>query len=140
MEDKPITQASVDPDSFNATEGLVQRLSMQLDELKVKQKELADMLKGVFDNDEEFTTAQTAAEEAGKSLKDRLSVLNNSTQVKEMRIKLTEVREDLKMVQDSLNVHLVNYFQMTGGSTSFPTPDGTERDFTLQAKLKPVKK
>jgi hypothetical protein len=128
----------IDAESLTATEGLIQRLSSQLDELKIKQKELADMLKGVFDNDETFTTAQTAATESQKAVKDRLADLNGGEEVQTLRGKLTDIREDLKMVQDSLNIHLVNYFQMTG-ATSFPTSDGNERDFTLQAKLKPVK-
>lgn len=126
-------------ETVTATEALVQRLSFQLDELKHKQKELADMLKGVFDNDEEFTSAQTLAKDASAALKDRLQHLNSTPQVSELRAKLVETREDLKLVNDSLNVHLINYYTLTG-STSFPTPDGSERDFTLQAKLKPLKK
>jgi hypothetical protein len=126
----------IDAESLTATEGLVQRLSSQLDELKVKQKELADMLKGIFDNDEEFTKAQTIATESQKALKDRQASLNGSQQVQELRTKITDLREDMKMVQDSLNTHLVNYFQMTG-TTSFPTGDGNEREFSLLAKLKP---
>lgn len=139
IEDIDPSQSAIDAESLNATQGLVVRLATQLDQLKVKQKELSDMLKGIFDNDEDFTTAQTAATESQKALKDRLAFLNNTPEVQNVRVKLTEVREDTKMVQDSLNVHLVNYFQMTG-VTSFPTPDGNERDFTLQAKLKPIKK
>jgi predicted nucleic acid-binding Zn-ribbon protein len=130
---------SVDAESLTATEGLVQRLSSQLDELKVKQKELSEMLKGIFDNDEEFTTAQSEAKEVSKKLKDRLSALNGSQEVQTLRGKITELREDLKMVQDSLNTHLVNYFQMTG-TQSFPTVEGGEREFQLVAKLRPPAK
>lgn len=128
-----------DADSLTATQGLVQRLSSQLDELKIKQKELSDMLKGIFDNDEEMTQALEVSKEASQKLKERQSNLNATTEVKELRVKVADVREDLKMVQDSLDLHLVNYFHMTG-TQSFPTPDGSEREFTLKAHLKPPKK
>lgn len=133
------TTSEIDAESLTATQGLVQRLSSQLDELKLKQKELADMLKGIFDNDEEFNTAQATAKEATQSIKNRLSALNATEEVKQLRAKLVDLREDMKMVQDSLNTHLVNYFQITG-TTSFPTVDGHEREFSLLAKLKPPAK
>lgn len=138
MNDAP-TPTSMDAESLNATQSLIQRLSTQLDELKAKQKELSEMLKGIFDNDPDLTKALDVSKEATKSLKDRQSILNNTPEVKELRSKLVDNREDTKMVEDSLNLHLVNYFQVTGAQ-SFPTPDGNEREFTLKAHLKPVKK
>lgn len=133
------TTPDIDPETLQATESLIQRLSNQLDELKTKQKELREMLKGIFDNDEELTKALEVSKEAATALKDRQSHLNTTTEVKELKAKITDVREDTKMVQDSLNLHLVNYFQLTG-TQSFPTVDGNEREFTLKAQLKPVKK
>lgn len=126
-------------ESLNAVQGLVQRLSDQLDQLLQKQKEVGNMIKNVFDNDEMLIQATNLAKEAGKNLKDRTAFLNETAEVKDLKVKLTDIRDDLKMVQDSLDVNLLNYYQMTN-SLSFPTADGDEREYVLKAKLKPKKK
>lgn len=135
--DNPISK--IDQDSLDATQSLIHRLSGQLDELKTKQKELTDMVKGIFDNDDKLSTAKNTADEATKEARTRKQEINETTEIKELHIKVADVKEDLKMVQESLNTHLVNYFQMTG-STAVDLPDGTEREFKLTARLKPAKK
>jgi hypothetical protein len=141
MTDAPQTNRplAVDEDSLTATQNLIHRLSLQMDDLKTKQKEVADMIRGVFDNDETLNEAETVAKEATKQAKERKSDLNETAEIKDLKLKLFDIREDLKMVQESLNTHLVNYFQMTG-STAVDLPDGTEREFKLEAKLKPASK
>ncbi len=129
------TLQPLDVESLNATQSLVQRLADQMDEISLKQKELNTMLKNIFDNDTTLAEAKNAAKEAANAVKTRQADLNNSQEVKEVKLKLSETKEDLAMIQDSLNVHLVNYYQMTG-ATSFPTSDGGEREFSLLAKLK----
>lgn len=129
---------SFDQESMNATEGLIQKLATQLDELKAKQKQLSEMLKGIFDNDETFAKTQAEAKEAAKAFKDRSVQLNESPEVKDLKMKLADLKEDLKMVEESLDIHCLNYYQMTNTMT-FPTPDGSEREFMLKARLKPKK-
>ena len=128
----------IDTEALTATQGLIQRLSNQLDTLTKKQKELNDMLKGVFENDEKLQEADTVAQEANQTVKSRKKDLNDSQEVKDVKMKITDVREDVKMVKESLNTHLINYFQMT---TSFlvDLPDGSEREMVIQARLKPKK-
>lgn len=127
---------TVDNDTLTASQNLIGRLGVQLDDLKQKQKEVREMIKGVFENDEGLTEAETKAEEVTQTIKDRKSQLNESAEIKELKIKLAEINEDMKLVQESLTAHLVNYFQLTG-STSVDLPDGSEREFELLAKLKP---
>ena len=127
-----------DAESMNATEGLIQRLATQLDELKAKQKELGEMLKNVFENDETLSTTQKEAKNATKAFKDRQGQLNETPEVKELKMKLVDLKEDLKMIEESLDIHCLNYYQMTNSMT-FPTADGAEREFVLKARLKPKK-
>ena len=132
------TETGFDRESVIAVEGLVQRLSEQMDELVNKQKEVGAMLKNIFDNDEELEKAQALAKEAGKTFKERSARLHDTQEVKDLKMKLSEIKDDMKMVQESLDTNLLNYYQMTT-TMSFPTPDGNEREYTLKAKLKPKK-
>jgi peptidoglycan hydrolase CwlO-like protein len=132
------TKPEVDVEALDATQNIIIRLSDQLDELKKQQKELGNMVKSVFDNDEKFQTAQSTATEATKEAKSRKEEINGTGEIKELHLKIADLKEDLKMVEESLNTHLINYFQMTG-STSVDQPDGTERQFKVTARMKPKK-
>lgn len=128
-----------DQESFDAVQALIQRLSTQLDTLKTKQQELNQMLKNVFENDEDLQQAEIVAKEQSVAVKDRKSQITQTNEVMELKMKIVDIREDLKMVQESLNTHLLNYYQMTNSMT-FPTESGGEREFKIEAKLKPQKK
>jgi phage-related tail protein len=137
--DEEISETEDDAESLSAVQGLVQRLSDQLDTLVQKQKEVSNMLKSVFENDDDLTKAQNEAKVVTKNLKDRQTYLNETQEVKDLKIKLADIRDDIKMVQESLDTHLLNYYQMTS-AMSFPTADGSEREYALKAKLKPKKR
>lgn len=125
-----------DSEALDATQGLIARLSSQMDEVGSQLKAHREMLKNIFENDDQMSQAKTVADEAKKTLKDRQSQLNESQEVKELKAKITDLNEDFKTIKDSLNNHLINYFQATG-TTMVDMPGGEEREFTLTAKLKP---
>lgn len=134
-----VQTAGMDVESLTAVQGLIERLSNQLDELLQKQKEFSSMIKSIIDNDEQLAKAVTAAEELTSEIKTRKQALQESPEIKELKVKVADVKEDIKMVQESLTTHLVNYFQMTG-STAVDLPSGDEREFVLKARMKPKKK
>jgi len=138
MDDNTTTKPAIDAEALDATQNIIVRLSDQLDELRKQQKELGNMVKSVFDNDEKFQTAQNTATEASKEAKGRKQELNQTSEIKELQMKVADLKEDLKMVEESLNTHLLNYYQMTG-STIVDQPDGTEREFKVTARMKPRK-
>lgn len=144
MDDSPTTSTpadvkpEVDVEALDATQNIIIRLSDQLDELKKQQKELSNMTKNVFDNDTKLQSAQNTAEEANKEAKTRKQELNETTEIKELAMKTADVKEDIKMVEESLNTHLLNYYQMTG-STVIDQPDGSEREFKVTARMKSKK-
>ena len=127
-----------DIESLTAVQGLSERLSNQMDELVQKQKELSSMIKSIIDNDEALQGVIQKAEEMTQDIKSKRQAIQESPEVKEIKLKLVDVKEDIKMVHESLQTHLVNYFQMTG-STAVDLPSGDEREFVLNAKMKPKK-
>ena len=133
------TKELFDEESLTASQGLIAKLSRQMDEVAANIKLQKEMLQGIFDNDEQLSQAKTLADEAKKTYKERQGNLNNQKEVKDLRMKISEFSEDLKTIKDSLNIHLINYFQATGVML-VDMPGGEEREFTLTAKLKPARK
>ena len=132
--DQVETQA-IDPTTLDATQNLIIRLSQQLEDLQKKQKDLKDMLKGIFDNDEGLQKAQTEAEAQLKTAKSRKNEIGQSAQAIDLKNKIADANEDIKLIMESLNTHLLNYYQLTG-STAVDFPGGEEREMVIRAKLK----
>ncbi len=131
----PQAAPAFDTTALDATQGLIVRLSQQLEDLQKKQKELKDMLKGIFDNDEGLQKAQTEAEAQLKTAKSRKTELGQSSQAIELKNKIADASEDIKLIMESLNTHLLNYYQLTS-STTVDFPGGEEREMVIKAKLK----
>lgn len=131
MEDQTKNQTA----ALDATQNLIVRLTQQLEDLEKQQKDIKDMLKGVFDNDEALAKAQVEAEEQLKTAKSRRAEVAGSQQVIDLKVKMTDVAEDIKLIMESLNTHLLNYYQLTGSQT-VDFPDGEEREMVIKAKLK----
>ena len=133
--DEQVEETKFDATALDATLNLIIRLSQQLDDLLKKQKDLKDMLKGIFDNDEELAKANAEAEAQMKAAKSRKTNISQSPQAMDLKVKITDLSDDLKMIQESLNTHLLNYYQLTG-SKAVDFPGGEEREMVIRAKLK----
>lgn len=133
------TNNDFDAESFSALKGLIQRLSVQLDEVKEKQKELKQRLKNIFDNDSQLNDFEEQAKNAAQAFKKRKQELSDSPEGKEVRGKIKEFGEEIRDIEESLTNSLLSYYQMTG-IQSFDTETGEEREFKLKARLLPAKK
>lgn len=127
-----------DQETFVAVKGLIQRLSVQLDEVREKQKEFKQRLKNILENDGQLSEFEEQAKEASKAYKTRKQELTNSTEAKEIKMKVKEYSEEITDLEESLTNSLLSYFQITG-TQSFDTPTGEEREFKLKARLLPQK-
>ena len=133
---EPVVEAQVlDATALDATQNLIIRLSQQLEDMEKQQKDLKDMLKGVFDNDETLTKANQEAEAHMKTAKSRKTEISGSGEVIDLRSKIADLSEDVKLIQESLNTHLLNYYQLTG-SKAVDFPGGDEREMIIRCKLK----
>jgi hypothetical protein len=56
-----------------------------------------------------------------------------------LKVKISELREEQKELEETLSGHLVNYHSITN-SNSFDTSDGDQWEFSIKAKIKPRKK
>ena len=125
----------VDPESLQATTNLVIRLTDQLDQLKNKQKEVNEMLHNLFDNDAELVQLTDTLNGVQQQCKARKMAIAATGLYIDLNVKVADLKEDIKMVTESLNTHLLNYYQITG-STSFDVTPTVEREFTVRARVK----
>ena len=138
-QDSPNAPATgFDQESFTAVKGLIQRLSVQLDEVKNKKKEYQQRLKNIFDNDSQLSEFEEQAKESTLAFKKRKKELEDSLEGKEIKGKIKEHGEEIRDLEESLTNSLISYFQITG-IQSFDTPSGEEREFKLKARLMPSK-
>ena len=140
MDDQPMTPVTPDnqgetTEALDATQNLIIRLTQQLEDLEKQQHNIKEMLKGLFDNDEPLQKAQQEAETQMKTAKSRKTEISQSQQALDLKSKMTDISEDLKLIQESLNTHLLNYYQLTGSQT-VDFPGGEERQMVIKAKLK----
>lgn len=131
-------QDNFDSESFDAIKNLIQRLSLQLDEVKVKQKDYKQRLKNILDNDSQLSEFEEQAKEASQAFKKRKQELQETLESKEIKAKIKEYNEEIKDIEESLTNSLLSYYQITG-TQSFDTPNGEEREFKLKARLMPSK-
>lgn len=137
-EDPEVKDSNQVAETLISLQNLIERNANELDRLREEQKQLKESLKNIFENDVELADAQHKAQEASRAIKERKQSVDNSPEVKKLTLKLSEMKEEMKEIEETLNNHLINLFQLTG-TNSFDTSDGDQREFILRAKVKPKK-
>jgi peptidoglycan hydrolase CwlO-like protein len=133
--DSTPTTPLVDAETLDATQNLIIRLTQQLEDLQKQQRDLKEMLKNIFDNDDKLQQAQQIVDEQSKEARSRKTEISQTPQAIELKSKVADLSEDLKMVMESLNTHLLNYYQLTG-SKAVDFPGGEEREMVIRARLR----
>lgn len=131
------TQGSAD--TVMATQAIINRQAVRLDTLKEDVKRLNDSLKSIMENDEQLSQVENELKESSKKLKERKSQLTQSAESVQLKYKLKDVREQIKELEESLNNHLLNFYQLTGTKV-FDTDSGQQREFKVTAKIMGTKK
>lgn len=136
--DDQVAQAEQFGETLMATQNIIQRYSAEYDQVNSKLKDLREMMKNMFDNDAELQELSEQAKTATQDAKMRKQRIKESPESVELQMKMKELKEEQSEIQETLNNHLLRYYQMTG-SQVIEEPDGTEREFKVQARLKAKK-
>lgn len=120
--------------ALTSLQNVIERNANELDRLREELKIERESLKNVFENDSELAHAEEEAHAVTQQLKERKSKLQSSPQATQIKTKITELNEQKKEVEEALNNHLLNLYQMTGSNT-FDTSDGAQREFKVRASL-----
>lgn len=131
-----VTAPVSETDTLMALQGLVERQAMRVDEIREKIKSLSESMRSIFENDNEYSSQEEYVKEASKKVKDRKANLTQSPEFRELSAKSVELKDELKELEESLNTHLLSFYQQTGVKV-FDTSNGTQREFKVLAKLLP---
>lgn len=116
---------------------MLQRLAQQLDSLNEKKKSVVEQIDAMLCEHEDYNDAYEAAAEAAKSkkqIRERIITENNDLQV--MVSNLDDLKDDIKMVQESLNDYLMLHYKQTG-ETEFDDGSGNKRKIKIKMSVAP---
>ena len=125
-------------DTLSALQSLLERQTERVDDLRRKIRAVNESMKSIIDNDEKLAEVSQAAEKASQDMNARKKTLTESPEFRDQRSKTVELKDELKELEESLNSHLISYFQQTGVKT-FDTTGGDQREFKVYAKVLPKK-
>ena len=119
-------------------QNLIKRRALQVQEAKEKLTEARTMLRDVFENDTSLAEATEEMKAHSMKVKERKSQLSSNPEAMSLKVKIGELRDEQKELEETLSNHLVNYHGLTK-SNSFDTSDGDQWEFVIKAKIKPRK-
>lgn len=116
-------------------QAIIERNAHQLEELQKQLKEKRESLKSVFESDAKLVEAQAEVKKLSDQFGQEKARVQSSPTTLALKTQLADLREQQKEIEETLNSHLLNYYQLTN-SMSFDTSDGDQWDFKIMAKLK----
>ncbi|MBU0576510.1 hypothetical protein KJ707_03380 [Patescibacteria group bacterium] len=122
-------------ETLQSLEQVIERNANQLEELKEELKKRRSMLKSYFENDTQLAEVEEQALEYKSQIKERKGKLQLEPQVVDLQVKIRELNERQKEIQETLSNHLVNHHRLTN-ATSFDTSDGDQWEYQIHAKIK----
>lgn len=136
--DKEVEESNKIASTLLSLQNLIERNANELDVKKQQLKQLREQLKNVFDNDTELANVSEQATKITQQLKERKQSIDNQPEVRQLKLKMVDLKDEVKEIEETLNLSCINLFQMTG-SNSFDTSDGDQREFELKARVKSKK-
>ncbi len=130
-----VAQSDQIADTLNHLQGVIERNAHQLEELQHQLKEKRESLRAVFESDAKLVEVEEEAKKQSQALVTERARVQASPTTLALKTQVADLREQQKEIEETLNSHLLNYFQLTN-STSFDTSDGDQWDFKISAKLK----
>ncbi len=126
-------------DTLQSLQNVIERNADELDRIKEEMQIQREALKNVFENDSQLSEVTAEAATVTNKVKERKSQIQNSPEILQYKTKIGELTEQKKEIEEALNNHLLNLFQITGTKT-FDTMSGRQREFSVRASLKGNKK
>lgn len=124
---------------LEALQALIERHIQQTDDLKQKIKTVSESMKSMLENDTQLSEVEAEAREVSKKVLERKRSIGESPEFRSFRAKIGEMKDELKELEESLNTHLLSYYQQTGVKT-VDMAGGGQREFRIVAKVLPQKK
>lgn len=134
-----VQQAEQFGEELVSTQNIIHRYSIELDELNDKLKSVRESFKNLMDNDVELQEMEAKTKTATTDLRNKKQRVKESPEAVQLAMKTKEIQEEKKEIEETLRNHLLRYYQMTG-SQVIEEPDGSEREISINARLKGKKR
>ena len=128
-----------DINAYNATLEIVRHRLVLLEKAREEMKKLNEMHNDIFLNDGFYVDAEKQVKDALKRKKEVKAQLSKQPQAAELYGKIKDLKEQIKMNQESLSTELMEYYR-TSGVTEIETEDGSVQEFAIVIKLKGKKR
>jgi len=128
-----------DINAYNATLEIVRRRLTILGKTQEELKKLNEMYNDIFNNDGFYVDADKVVKDALKRKKEVKAQLAKQPQAMELNGKIKDLKDQIKMNQESLSAELMEYYK-TSGVTEIETEDGDVQEFKIVVKLKAKKR
>lgn len=122
-------------ETLTALQNIIERNVNELDRIKEELKVERDSLKNIFENDTKLSEAQEQVSTISQQVKERKSQIQASPEVMQYKTKIADLTEQKKEIEEALNNHLLNFYQVTGAKL-IDTSDGKQREFNIRASIK----
>jgi chromosome segregation ATPase len=126
-------------ETLTALQNVIERNVSELDRLKEQLTSYKDSLRNIMDNDETLSAAEEKATQVSQKVKERKAELHSTLEANQLKANITEVSARKKEIEEALNNHLLNLYQLTGAKT-FDTSAGETREFDIRASIRSGKK
>ncbi len=126
-------------ETLTALQNVIERNATELDRIKEQLSSYKDSLRNIMDNDETLSAAQEKVTAVTQKVKERKAELHSTLEANQLKANITETTARKNEVEEALNNHLLNLYQLTGAKT-FDTSTGETREFEIRASIKTSKK
>lgn len=130
-----VAQSDKLAETLQYLQNLIERNANQLKTVREELREKRESMQNILENDQALQEAAQTAKSQMDEVKQRKAALQSTPESVNLKNEVGELKEKVAEIEDTLNNHLLNYYQLTN-STSFDTSDGDQWDFTVKAKLK----
>lgn len=138
-EDAEIEASDKMAETLTTLQNLIEQRANALEDIKEKLKDHRTSLRDIMENDPALSEVKAEMETHFLKVKERKSQLQSTPESMSLKVKISELREEQKELEETLSNHLVNYHSLTH-SNSFDTSDGDQWEFSIKAKIKPRKR
>lgn len=121
-------------EELTSIRNLVQRYAQQMDQVGNDMKELRQSLQNMFDNDNDLQTLEEQAKTLTTDVKQKRQRIKESPEAVQLQMKVKELKEEQKEIQETLNNYLLRYYQLTG-SKVIEDDSGAEREIRINARI-----
>jgi hypothetical protein len=132
MENTPVINVTLAP-----TKQLIKRLIGELDVLNNQKKENTEELEAGLMFFDDYKAISLVVKDNTKSKKNtKMRLVNDNANLGKISSKIIEIGDDIKMVKESLNTHLLNYYRDTG--LSYFEDGELKRSIKFSVKVSPA--